>query len=161
MELSSLCVLPRTSKVGNPSFPRLDRPHLTPRIHSVQWTLYVLMRRPIRSLSDIYPTTAQITMVLLVSRSFHAKYSTLLTSIIRTDLAEEVKNAAFIAPVAIVTGVVITAFLGFWINVALCVSILFMKHSCSIFSILLHRQYGIKDFSALPGPTTLVFAQVN
>jgi hypothetical protein len=51
-----------------------------------------------------------------------------------------VVNAATAAPIAIFTGTVVTAFLGFFVNVALC--------------------YGIKDFSALPGPTGLVFAQI-
>jgi hypothetical protein len=51
-----------------------------------------------------------------------------------------VVNAATAAPVAILTGTLVIAFLGFFVNVALC--------------------YGIKDFSALPGPTGLVFAQI-
>ncbi|KAF8314483.1 APC amino acid permease [Clavulina sp. PMI_390] len=55
-------------------------------------------------------------------------------------LAEEVKNAAVIAPVAIVIAVISTGFIGFWINVALC--------------------YGIQDLSALPGATGLVFSQI-
>lgn len=38
------------------------------------------------------------------------------------DLAEEVKNAAVVAPIAIIIAVVSTGFIGFWINVALCVS---------------------------------------
>jgi len=55
-------------------------------------------------------------------------------------LAEEVKNAAVVVPTAIVIAVLSTGFIGFWINVALC--------------------YGIRDLSALPGPTELVFAQI-
>ncbi|KAI5120886.1 hypothetical protein M0805_002986 [Coniferiporia weirii] len=55
-------------------------------------------------------------------------------------LSEEVKNAAVAAPVAIVSAVVVTAILGFFVNVVIC--------------------YGIRDFNSLPGPTGLVFSQV-
>ncbi|KZS91098.1 amino acid permease [Sistotremastrum niveocremeum HHB9708] len=55
-------------------------------------------------------------------------------------LSEEVKNAAITAPVSIVSGVTITAVMGFFLNISLC--------------------YGIRDLSALPGPTGLVFAQI-
>ncbi|KAF8512146.1 amino acid/polyamine transporter I [Hysterangium stoloniferum] len=55
-------------------------------------------------------------------------------------ISEEVVNAATAAPIAIFIGAVTTSFLGFFVNVALC--------------------YGIRDFSALPGPTGLVFAQI-
>jgi len=55
-------------------------------------------------------------------------------------LAEEVKNAAAAIPAAIVVGVILTAILGFFVNVSLC--------------------YGIRDITALPGPSGLVFAQI-
>lgn len=80
-----------------------------------------------------------------------------------SDISEEVKNAAVAAPVAIIVGgklknfrflsilhsassdnhnpVATTAFLGFFLVISLC--------------------YGIRDLSALPGPTGLVFAQVK
>lgn len=69
------------------------------------------------------------------------------------------KNAAVAAPVAIVSSgrlfvhlslstahrtfliVIVTAILGFFVNVAMC--------------------YGIRDYDALPGPTGLAFAQVT
>ena len=79
------------------------------------------------------------------------------------DISEEVRNAAIAAPVAIVAGgqsriytsinykpissnqlmghtVAATAVLGFFLIISLC--------------------YGIRDLSALPGPSGLVFAQV-
>ncbi|KAL5476691.1 TPO5_3 [Sanghuangporus weigelae] len=55
-------------------------------------------------------------------------------------LSEEVKNAAVAAPVAIVTAVCVTSVLGFFTIVSIC--------------------YGIRDFSALPGPTGLAFSQI-
>lgn len=55
-------------------------------------------------------------------------------------LAEEVQNAGEAIPLAIMTGSITTAILGFFVNVALC--------------------YGIKDISALPGPTGLVVPQI-
>ncbi|KIJ23281.1 hypothetical protein M422DRAFT_74895 [Sphaerobolus stellatus SS14] len=55
-------------------------------------------------------------------------------------ISEEVVNAATTAPLAIVVGASATAVFGFFINVALC--------------------YGVRDLSALPGPTGLVFAQI-
>ncbi|THH08402.1 hypothetical protein EW145_g2730 [Phellinidium pouzarii] len=55
-------------------------------------------------------------------------------------LSEEVKNAAVVAPVAIVSAVGITSVLGFFTNISIC--------------------YGIRDMNALPGPTGLVFSQV-
>lgn len=57
-----------------------------------------------------------------------------------TDLAEEVQNAGQAIPLAIMTGSITTAILGFFVNVALC--------------------YGIKNISALPGPTGLVVPQI-
>lgn len=57
-----------------------------------------------------------------------------------TDLAEEVQNAGQAIPLAIMTGSITTAILGFFVNVALC--------------------YGIKDIGALPGPTGLVVPQI-
>ncbi|KDQ58795.1 hypothetical protein JAAARDRAFT_193315 [Jaapia argillacea MUCL 33604] len=55
-------------------------------------------------------------------------------------MSEEVKNAAVAAPVAIVSAVVLTGIFGFFVNVSLC--------------------YGIRDMSALPGPTGLAFSQI-
>jgi len=55
-------------------------------------------------------------------------------------MSEEVKNAAVATPAAIVSAVVLTGIFGFFVIVSLC--------------------YGIWDFSALPGPTSLVFAQI-
>ncbi|KZT40899.1 amino acid transporter [Sistotremastrum suecicum HHB10207 ss-3] len=55
-------------------------------------------------------------------------------------ISEEVKNAAVAAPVAIFTAAAVTAVLGFFVNISLC--------------------YGIRDLSALPGPTGLVFSQI-
>jgi len=55
-------------------------------------------------------------------------------------LSEEIKRAAIIAPISIVIASVSTGFIGFWVIVALC--------------------YGIKDFQALPGPTSMVFSQI-
>lgn len=58
-----------------------------------------------------------------------------------TDISEETKNTAIVTPVAIVNAVILTGIFGFFVNVSLC--------------------YGIRDLSALPGPTGLVFAQVG
>ncbi|TFK49035.1 APC amino acid permease [Heliocybe sulcata] len=55
-------------------------------------------------------------------------------------LSEEVKNAAVATPAAIISAVFLTGLFGFFVNVSLC--------------------YGIRDFSALPGPTSLAFAQI-
>jgi len=55
-------------------------------------------------------------------------------------ISEETKNAAITTPVAIVSGAILTAIFGFFVNVSLC--------------------YGIRDLSALPGPTGLVFSQI-
>ena len=101
-------------------------------------------------------------MALLVSLDFcwHRQGAYKLTYI-PVDLAEEVKNAAVAAPVAIITAgthlffflaaakmeltynrtVCVTSVLGFFTIVSVC--------------------YGIRDMSALPGPTGLVFSQVN
>lgn len=58
----------------------------------------------------------------------------------RADLSEEVVNAGEAIPLAIMVGSITTAILGFFVNVALC--------------------YGIKNISALPGPTGLVVPQI-
>ncbi|KZO92533.1 amino acid transporter [Calocera viscosa TUFC12733] len=55
-------------------------------------------------------------------------------------LSEEIKNASTVAPVAIMWAVGLTTFFGFWLNVAL--------------------MYGAGDFTALPGPTGMAFAQI-
>ncbi|KAL5498787.1 TPO5_1 [Sanghuangporus vaninii] len=55
-------------------------------------------------------------------------------------MSEEVRNAAVATPVAIVVGVVVTAVLGFFLIISAC--------------------YGIRDISALPGPTGLALAQI-
>ncbi|KZT53837.1 APC amino acid permease [Calocera cornea HHB12733] len=55
-------------------------------------------------------------------------------------LSEEIKNAALVAPVAIMWAVGLTTFFGFWLNVAL--------------------MYGAGDLAALPGPTGMAFAQI-
>lgn len=87
----------------------------------------------VKRLTSIRP----ITTLLLVSQTNNYVLHILTY---HEDIAEETKNAAVAVPAAIVNGVVLTAILGFFVNVSLC--------------------YGIRDLSALPGPTGLVFAQV-
>ncbi|KAI5120887.1 hypothetical protein M0805_002987 [Coniferiporia weirii] len=55
-------------------------------------------------------------------------------------ISEEIRNAAVVTPIAIIIAVAITGILGFFIVISLC--------------------YGIRDISALPGPTGLVFSQI-